>query len=72
MNIPKLTHPAPRFRECEIMLIKERTSFRTVAIVYKTLNGFTPSYMLDLLKLQTDVSTRVTRLNQKNKLYVPI
>ncbi len=45
--------------------------FRTVTFVYKTLNGFTPLYMLDLFKLQTDVSTRVTRFNQKNKLYVP-
>ncbi len=71
INVPKLTHSAPLLRECQIMPIKERTSFRTVAIDYKTLNGLTPSYMLDLFKLQTDVLTRVTRFNQKNKLYVP-
>ncbi len=39
MNVPKLTHSAPLFRECEIMHIK---NVRTVTIVYKTVNGLTP------------------------------
>ncbi len=49
---------------------KERIKFRTVTIVYKTLNGLTPSNMLYLFKLQINVSARVTRFNQKIKLYL--
>ncbi len=35
MNVPKLTHSAPLFNECEIMTIQNRAKFRTANLVYK-------------------------------------
>ncbi len=41
MNVPKLTHSAPLFNECEIMTIQNRLKFRTATLVYNSLNGLT-------------------------------
>ncbi len=46
MNVPKLTHSVPLFNECEIMTIQNRVKFRTATLVYKSLNGLTPSTWL--------------------------
>ncbi len=62
-NVPKLPHPAPLFEECDIT--KEMVNFTN------NHNDLTLLSMLDLFKLQTDVSTRVTRFNQTHTLYVP-
>ncbi len=67
MNVPKLTHSVPLFNECEIMTIQNRTS----TLVYKSLNGFTTIYMANMLQKVANVSTRNTKSNQSNRLYVP-
>ncbi len=50
MNVPKLTHSAPLFNECEIMTIQNRVKFRTATLVYKSLNGLTPIYMANMFQ----------------------
>ncbi len=71
MNVPNLTHSAPLFKECQIMLIQDRVKFRTVTIVYKTLHSLTPTYMKELFTHQSEMSTRNTRYSKANTLYVP-
>ncbi len=71
MNVPKLTHSAPLFNECEIMTIQNRVKLRTATLVYKSLNGHTPIYMANMFQKVANVSTRNTRSSQSNMLYVP-
>ncbi len=71
MNVPKLTHSAPLFNECDIMTIQNRVKFRTATLVYKSLNGLTPIYMANMFQKVANVSTRNTRSSQSNGLYVP-
>ena len=71
MNVPKLTHSNPLFIECGVMPIQVRVKFRSATLVYKTLNGLTPSYMEGIFTNQSDVSVRTTRYSTNNKLHVP-
>ncbi len=71
MNVPKLTHSAFLFNECEIMTIQNSVKFRTATLVYKSLNGLTPIYMTNMFQKVANVSTRNTRSSQSNRLYVP-
>jgi hypothetical protein len=71
MDVPRLTHSEPLFNQCGVMPIQKRVKFRTVTMVYKTLHGLTPSYMSDIFKSVSEVSSRTTRSSQSNKLYVP-
>ncbi len=71
MNVPKLAHSAPLFNECEIMTIQKRVKFRTITLVYKSLNGLISIYMANMFQKVANVSTRNTRSSQSNMLYVP-
>ena len=71
MDVPKLTHTAPLFDQCGVMPIQSRVKFRTVIMVFKTLKGLNPSYMSDMFKSVSDVSSRITRSSQSKNLYVP-
>ncbi len=46
MNVPTLAHSAPLFNDCEIITIQNRVKFRTVTLVYESLNGLTTSTWL--------------------------
>ncbi len=70
MNVPNLTHSAPFFKECQVMSIQDRVKFRTVKMVYKTLNSLTPTYMKEFFTYQSEMFTRNTRYCKVNRLYV--
>ena len=71
MDVPKLTRLAPLFKECGILPIQDRVKFRSVVMVYKTMNGLTPTYMAKMFTEVSEVSTRQTRSSQSKKLYIP-
>lgn len=71
MDKPKLTHSAPLFKQCNVMVIQDRVKFRCTTLVHKALHKLTPTYMSDMFQYVSEVSSRTTRSSQSNMLYVP-
>ena len=71
MDVPRLTHSAPLFKQCKVMPIHQRVQYRSAVMMYKMLNDLTPAYMTELVQRQSNVSSRRTRYGQNNTLYIP-
>ncbi len=77
MKVPNLTHSAPLFKECQVMIIQDQVKFRNVTMVYKTLHylthtyDLTSTYVKELFTYQSEMYTRNTWYSKANKLYVP-
>ncbi len=70
MNMPNLTHSPPLFKECQVIPMQDRVKFRSVTMMYKTLDSLTSTYMKERFTYQSEISTRNTRYSKANKLYV--
>jgi hypothetical protein len=51
--------------------IRERRDYLTALLVYKSLNGISPDYLLDLFTYVRDISVYQTRSAVTSRLYVP-
>ncbi len=59
------------FEQSKILPIKYRVMYRTVCLVYKSLNSMTPDYLTDMFKPLSTVSQQHTRSTTNMELWVP-
>ena len=72
MNVPKLTHSEPLFKQCGVMSIQNRVKFRSACLVFKTINGLCPAYMDNMFIPVSTRSSRTTRNSSDHTLlFVP-
>lgn len=55
---PKFCHVTPMLKSLHWLKINERIQYKTISIIYKTLNSSQPSYLHQLLTVQPPRSTR--------------
>ena len=72
LNITDIHYPSERmFKELKWMPIQDRIDYRTVTMVYRSLNHLAPSYMTEMFQTTGQTNTRQTRSVTRNDLALP-
>lgn len=70
-DAPSRTPSHGLFKQFGIMPLKSRIDFRTTSMVFKAVNGNTPSYISDMFECISNVSSRQTRATTRGDIYIP-
>ena len=68
---PYRTPSAPLFELLRWLLLPDRVKYRKALLVFKSVKGLAPDYMCELFESVQMVSSRNTRSNARDDLYVP-
>ena len=66
---PKRSHVTPILKQLHWLPVRQRINFKVLMLTYKSLNGFAPDYLRQLIPAY--VPTRSTRSVNKHLLVVP-
>ena len=69
-NSPYRTPSAPLFEQFRWLSLPDRVKYRKVLLVFKSVKGLAPDYMCELFESVQMVSSRNTRSNARDDLYV--
>ena len=68
---PYRTPSAPLFEQLRWLSLPDRVKYRKALLVFKSVKGLAPDYMCELFESIQMVSSRNTRSNARDDLYVP-
>jgi len=68
---PRSEHVSPLLRELHWLPVKERIRFKTLTLVYKSLNGLSPQYISNCLVVRSSSHTMSTRSSGSVNFTIP-